>query len=48
MSKGGKNGLHILDLIFTDTHSTHFRQKKNGLVGKWHNRYKSKKMIEKL
>jgi len=48
MNKGGKNGLHILDLIFSKTDGTYFKQKKNGLIGKWYNRYKSKKMVEKL
>ncbi len=48
MSKGGKNGIHILDLIFIDEVQEDFVQKKNGLLKKWYNRYKSKKMIEVL
>ena len=48
VSKGGKNGVHILDLIFSDEEKKDFTQKKNGLVKKWYNRYKSKKMIERL
>ncbi|WP_024955201.1 (Fe-S)-binding protein [Sulfurospirillum arcachonense] len=48
MSRGGKNGVHILDLIFADNVIEGFSQKKNSVVKKWYNRYKSKKMIEKL
>jgi Fe-S oxidoreductase len=48
MSRGGKNGVHILDLIFTDIKKDNFVQKKNSVVKKWFNRYKSKKIIEKL
>lgn len=48
MSKGGKNGVHILDLIFLDKVGKSFIQKKNSVVKKWFNRYKSKKIIEKL
>lgn len=48
MNRGGKNGLHILDLIFSDIDGAVFKQKKNGLVRKWYNRHKSKKMVEKL
>jgi len=48
MIKGGKNGVHILDYIFQDDIQKDFTQKKNGVVKKWFNRYKSKKMIEEL
>ncbi len=48
MSRGGKNGLHILDFVFGDIKSKEFQQKRNGVVMKWYNRYKSKKMVEKL
>lgn len=48
MNKGGKNGVHILDLIFTQTNEKYFQQKKNSVLGKWYNRYKSKRMVEKL
>ena len=48
MSRGGKNGVHILDLIFSDIKTDDFVQKKNSVVKKWFNRYKSKKNIEKL
>ena len=48
MSRGGKNGVHILDLLFSDTVQSEFKQKSNSTLSKWYNRYKSKKMIEKL
>ena len=48
MSRGGKNGVHLLDLIFADDVKNDFTQKKNSVVKKWFNRYKSKKFIEEL
>jgi Fe-S oxidoreductase len=48
MNRGGKNGIHILDLIFSQDAVDDFSQKKNNIVQKWYNRYKSKKMVEKL
>ena len=48
MSKGGKNGIHILDLIFNETSQTNFTQKQNGTISRWLNRYKSKRNIDKL
>lgn len=48
MSRGGKNGVHILDLVFSDMITDNFSQKKNGVIKKWFNRYKSKKIIESL
>lgn len=46
MSKGGKNGLHLLDFIFTP--SFVMQQAKIGGLQKWKNRYLSRKMIEKV
>lgn len=48
MTKGGKNGIHILDLLFEDEVNHNFVQKQNGTLIKWYNRYKSKKLIEKI
>lgn len=48
MTKGGKYGVHILDLIYNDRMKDKMKQKKNGTAKKWFNRYVSKKMIEKL
>lgn len=48
MTKGGKNGVHILDFLFDDIEKTSFIQKQNGTLQKWFNRYKSKRNIEKL
>lgn len=48
MNKGGKNGVHILDLLFSDTIDVDFKQQKNSVLKKWYNRYRSKKNIEKL
>lgn len=46
MSKGGKNGLHLLDFIFsTNAKST---QPRLNVVKKWYNRYRSRKQIEAL
>ena len=46
MSKGGKNGLHLLDYIFNS--SIREKQVKQGTVKKWYNRYRSRKSIDKL
>jgi len=48
MIKGGKNGVHILDYIFQDDIQKDFTQRKNSIIKKWFNRYRSKKMIEGL
>lgn len=48
MTKGGKYGVHILDLIYNDKMKDQMKQKKKGTATKWFNRYVSKKMIEKL
>lgn len=48
MIRGGKNGMHILDLIFTDKIEPDFKQKQFGTVAKWHNRYKTKRIIDKM
>ena len=46
MSRGGKNGLHLLDFIFNAKEISH--QPKQGVVKKWYNRYRSRKRIEAL
>lgn len=46
MSKGGKNGLHLLDFIFMPHRLK--RQTKQGVLKKWYNRYRSRRMIERL
>lgn len=46
MSKGGKNGVHLLDFIFSSPE--YKEQTKNGTLRKWYNRYRSRKMIETL
>ena len=48
MTKGGKNGIHILDLLFSDKIEHDFKQKQFGTVSKWYHRYKSKRMIDKI
>lgn len=48
MTKGGKNGIHILDLLFHENKTQVLKQKKVKTIFKWYNRYKSKKMIEKI
>lgn len=50
MMVGGKNSVHILDLLFNkDIYSTlKFNQPIQGVVKKWSNRYRCKKMIERL
>lgn len=46
MSRGGKNGMHILDLLFTPSVAKSFKQPFHGTVTSWMNRYKTKKMIQ--
>jgi len=48
MTKGGKYGVHILDLIYFENMKEKMKQKKKGTVKKWFNRYQSKKMIERF
>jgi Fe-S oxidoreductase len=48
MSKGGKNGMHILDLLFAQEVTSGFKQQKNSVIKKWYNRYRSKKNIQKF
>ncbi len=48
MSRGGKKGVHILDLIYDQNMKENMKQKKKGTAKKWLNRYYSKKMIERL
>ncbi|MGO1370854.1 MAG: heterodisulfide reductase-related iron-sulfur binding cluster [Senegalia sp. (in: firmicutes)] len=43
MRKGGKSSYHILDLLFNEDIED-IKQKSQGLVNKWVNRYKSKKI----
>ncbi|MDD2382957.1 MAG: (Fe-S)-binding protein [Sulfurospirillaceae bacterium] len=46
MSKGGKNGLHLLDFIFAPTMPS--QQVEQGSFKKWYNRYQSRRMITML
>ena len=46
MSKGGKNGVHLLDLIFTPEFS--MKQEAQGSLKKWYNRFNSRQMISAL
>lgn len=46
MSKGGKNGVHLLDLIFNPTFG--LKQKEQGTLKKWYNRFASRQMISAL
>ena len=39
MSKGGKNGVHLLDLIFTPNFS--MKQAQQGFLAKWYNRFRA-------
>jgi len=48
MTKGGKKGVHILDLIYDNDMKDKMQQKTNCTIKKWFNRYRSKKMIEGL
>lgn len=46
MNKGGKNGVHLLDLIFNPTFE--MKQKEHGVLKKWYNRFTSRQMISAL
>lgn len=48
VEKGGKRGLHLLDLIFNDKVSPEFRQPRQGTLRRWINRYRSKRIIARL
>jgi len=48
MSRGGKNGVHVLDLLFDDGIGTSMTQTKLTTISSWLNRYKTKRMITKL
>lgn len=46
MSKGGKNGVHLLDLIFNPKFE--MKQEEQGSLKKWYNRFASRQMISAL
>ncbi|ARU48013.1 hypothetical protein Sdiek1_0846 [Sulfurospirillum diekertiae] len=46
MNKGGKNGVHLLDLIFNPTFE--MKQKEQGTLKKWYNRFSARQMISAL
>jgi len=46
MSHGGKNGVHLLDLIFNPTFS--MKQEAQGTFKKWYNRFTSRQKIDAL
>jgi len=46
MSKGGKNGVHLLDLIFNSTFG--MKQKEQGVLKKWYNRFNTRLKISAL
>lgn len=46
MSKGGKNGMHILDLLFDPVVAKNFKQPQNNTLTSWVNRYKTKQVIK--
>jgi Fe-S oxidoreductase len=46
MSRGGKSGVHILDLLFTPPIAQSFKQPLHGTLTSWMNRYKTKRMIQ--
>lgn len=48
MTRGGKKGVHILDLLFDEEVSTSLIQPKMTTIKSWLNRYKTKRMITKL
>ncbi len=50
LSIGERNAVHLLDLMFNEEmfSSFDFQQKKNSFTGKWINRYKGKRRIDKL
>jgi len=49
LSKGEKNALHLLDLMFNEEilKTLNFQQKENNTTQKWINRYKGKRRIER-
>lgn len=46
MTKGGKNGLHLLDFIFNAQSIS--QQPQQGVIKKWYNRYRSRQCIDAL
>ena len=46
MSRGGKKGVHILDLLFNPLVAKSFQQPFNNTLTSWVNRYKTKRMIQ--
>ena len=46
MSRGGKKGVHILDLLFNPIVAKSFQQPFNNTLTSWVNRYKTKGMIQ--
>ena len=46
MSKGGKNGVHLLDLIFNPDFA--MKQEAQGTLKKWYNRFRSRQKISAL
>lgn len=46
MSRGGKSGVHILDLLFTPSVAQSFKQPLHGALTSWINRYKTKQIIK--
>lgn len=46
MSRGGKNGVHILDLLFTPQVAQSFKQPAQSSLASWINRYKTKYLIK--
>lgn len=48
MSRGGKNGVHLLDLLFDETVAKTLTQPKHSTLTSWINRYKTKRMIASL
>lgn len=48
MKRGGKSGIHILDLLFNGDIYDVLNQKDNTLLKKWLNRYRAKTRIKKI
>ena len=48
MNRGGKNGVHILDLLFDEKVANSMTQPKLTTISSWLNRYKTKRMITQL
>ncbi len=48
MSRGGKNGVHLLDLLFDEKVASAMKQPTLTTITSWINRYKTKRMITKL